>query len=325
MEEITMNPIICIGNYHVDKKIKELMKVCNSVELNTPSNEQISIIIKRLFPDISIDLETKIIEFVQCDLRKLKNILSIYQNNKDLLIKYLNSNIFQTKTYSEDSKKIIQKLLLKPYKFEDHSKLMNETDRTIVGLLWHENIIDYLNSFKNNISLPVYIEQLNNICFADYMDRITFQKQIWQFNEMTSLIKTFKNNKYYHSFLKNIKSNTNNYNSDEKKPVSMNNIDIRFTKVLTKYSTEYNNSIFIQTLCMQLGMDKKDLFSFFIHLRNHYEENQIISLFENYEINKLDIHRIYRYLDKYTKEITKVYPEEIIEEFSLEETDFCEE
>ena len=325
MEEITMNPIICIGNYHVDKKIKELMKVCNSVELNTPSNEQISIIIKRLFPDISIDLETKIIEFVQCDLRKLKNILSIYQNNKDLLIKYLNSNIFQTKTYSEDSKKIIQKLLLKPYKFEDHSKLMNETDRTIVGLLWHENIIDYLNSFKNNISLPVYIEQLNNICFADYMDRITFQKQICQFNEMTSLIKTFKNNKYYHSFLKNIKSNTNNYNSDEKKPVSMNNIDIRFTKVLTKYSTEYNNSIFIQTLCMQLGMDKKDLFSFFIHLRNHYEENQIISLFENYEINKLDIHRIYRYLDKYTKEITKVYPEEIIEEFSLEETDFCEE
>ena len=32
-EEITMNPIICIGNYHVDKKIKELMKVCHVVEL----------------------------------------------------------------------------------------------------------------------------------------------------------------------------------------------------------------------------------------------------------------------------------------------------
>ena len=35
MEEVTMNPIICIGNYHVDKKIKELIKVCNSVELKT--------------------------------------------------------------------------------------------------------------------------------------------------------------------------------------------------------------------------------------------------------------------------------------------------
>ena len=30
LEEITLNPIICIGNYHMDKKIKELMKVCDS-------------------------------------------------------------------------------------------------------------------------------------------------------------------------------------------------------------------------------------------------------------------------------------------------------
>jgi hypothetical protein len=153
--------------------------------------------------------------------------------------------------------------------------------------------------------LPFYLKQLDNICFADYMDRITFQKQIWQFNEMTSLIKTFKNNKLYHSFFKDVSKN--------------NNDDIRFTKVLTKYSTEYNNSIFIQDLCLKLGMDKKDLFSFFLHLKNTYDENHIVSLFENYEINKLDINRIYRYLDKYTKEGAKNYQEEIIEEYVEEE------
>ena len=27
LEEITLNPIICIGNYHIDKKIKELMRL----------------------------------------------------------------------------------------------------------------------------------------------------------------------------------------------------------------------------------------------------------------------------------------------------------
>ena len=43
-----------------------------------------------------------------------------------------------------------------------------------------------------------YIKILNNICFADYIDRITFQKQIWQFNEMSSEVKTFYNNKLYH-------------------------------------------------------------------------------------------------------------------------------
>jgi hypothetical protein len=49
-------------------------------------------------------------------------------------------------------------------------------------------------------------------------------------------------------------------------------------------------------------MDKKDLFSFFLELKNNYDDNQLVILFENYEITKLDINRIYRYLDKYTKE-----------------------
>ena len=31
------------------------------------------------------------------------------------------------------------------------------------------------------------MEILNNIIFSDYIDRITFQKQIWIFNEMSSL------------------------------------------------------------------------------------------------------------------------------------------
>ena len=44
-EEITMNPIICIGNYHIDKKIKELMKVCYVYELKTPTPAQMTHII----------------------------------------------------------------------------------------------------------------------------------------------------------------------------------------------------------------------------------------------------------------------------------------
>ena len=139
------------------------------------------------------------------------------------------------------------------------------------------------------------------MCFADYIDRITFQKQIWQFNEMSSLIKTFKNNKLYHEYFSN-----NKYKS--------NPADIRFTKVLTKYSTEFNNYIFIQNLCQLLGMDKKDIFSFFSEIRNKYDDAAMALLFENYEINKLDINRIYRYLDKYTKADCADEAEIIIEE-----------
>ena len=60
--------------------------------------------------------------------------------------------------------------------------------------------------------------------------------------------------------------------------------------------------LFIQSLCNQLNMDKKDMFSYFIDLRKKYQIEEIYDLFdnENYNINKLDVNRIYRYLDSYT-------------------------
>jgi hypothetical protein len=183
---------------------------------------------------------------------------------------------------------------------------MNETERTSVGLLWHENIIDCIEKMDKKQSIPLYITQLDNICFADYIDRITFQKQIWQFNEMSSLIKTFKNNKIYHSLIK--KKNKNSPN------------EIRFTKVLTKYSTEYNNSLFIQKLCQKLGMDKKDLFGFFIELSNNYENVEIINLLEDYEITKLDINRIYKYIEKYIKENATGTADKEIEDDDVEDS-----
>jgi DNA polymerase III delta prime subunit len=288
IEDATMNPIICIGNYHIDKKIKELMKVCNTVELKTPNTLQITTILKHLIPTDDNNIKTNLITFIQGDLRKLNNIYNIYKNKKDLFKDDNFSNIFQLKSYNDDTKKITQKLINSHYPMSEHTTIMNETDRTIVGLLWHENIIDILGKMDKSISIPFYIEQLENMCFADYIDRITFQKQIWQFNEMSSLIKTFYNNRIFHTNLKKNKK----YNPAE----------VRFTKVLTKYSTEYNNSLFIQNLCQQLGIDKKDLYSFFLEMKNNINENQILLLFENYEITKLDINRIYRYIDKYTKE-----------------------
>jgi len=287
LEEITLNPIICIGNYHIDKKIKELMKVCNTIELKSPTTPQITTIIKSLMPNMDELLRINCIHFVQNDLRKLNTICDIYKNKQSILNNEMIQNIFQIKSYNDDTKKITQKLINTPYSINDHLTIMNETDRTIVGLLWHENIIDVLGKMKKNVSIPFYMKLLQNICFADYIDRITFQKQIWQFNEMSSFIKTFKNNKLYHDTFKK----KSKYNPQE----------VRFTKVLTKYSTEYNNSLFIQNLCQQLGMDKKDLFSFFLNIRNKYDDNEILMLFENYEITKLDINRIYRYLEKYTK------------------------
>jgi len=312
LEEITINPIICIGNYHVDKKIKELMKVCNTFELKTPTNLQIEQIIQTLFSNIDTSVKNNITTFIQGDLRKLNSIYNIYEKNPDFLKSEIIQNIFQIKSYNDDTKKITTKLINNHYNLNEHINIMNETDRTSVGLLWHENIIDVIDKYDKKIAVPFYINQLDNICFADYIDRTTFQKQIWQFNEMSSLIKTFKNNKLYHD------------NFDKKQ--KYNPTEVRFTKVLTKYSTEYNNSLFIQKLCQKLGMDKKDIFGYFIELKNKYDDNEIFALFETYEITKLDINRIYRYLEKYIKEnAAGTVDKEIDVDIEIEEEEIMDE
>ena len=284
-EEITMNPIICIGNYHIDKKIKELMKVCYVYELKTPTTAQMTQIIDMKLPGIDAIMRKNIVAFVQGNLRKLNAVMEMSKKSNTILANNILHAIFQPKTYNEDIKKITEKLMNTEYPISEHNALINETDRTTIGLLWHENIIDLLDKMPIAESAPFYKVVLDNICQADYFDRITFQNQIWLFNELSSLIKTFYNHYIYHkSFPKKARFHPT---------------EVRFTKVLTKYSTEYNNQLFIQNLCIQLSMDQNDLFTFFMSLRRQYSEDEIPRILEMYEITKLDVNRIYRYLDKY--------------------------
>ena len=305
LEEITLNPIICIGNYHMDKKIKELMKVCNSYELKQPTTKEMESLMAILIPSIDDVLKKNLLNYIQGDLRKFDSIINIYNKQHVLLKTEIIQNIFQPKTYNEDSKKITQRLINTKYDINSHNSIMNETDRTIVGLLWHENIIDVLSKQPCEKAFPFYNKILDNMCFADYIDRITFQKQIWQFNEMSSMIKTFYNNKLYHETFS--------------KKTKFNPPEVRFTKVLTKYSTEYNNYLFMQNLCFTLSMDQKDLFAFFQSIREEKTEDEIYEMFENYEISKLDIKRMYRYLDKYSLSNT-IDEIDIDDEFSVSST-----
>jgi DNA polymerase III delta prime subunit len=297
-EHKTLNPIICIGNYYIDKKIKELMKVCNTFELKTPTELQIKRILGHIIPiQLEVRLEDRILMYVQGDLRKLEFIKKLYNKKSELMNYETLTNIFQVKSYNDDAKKITQTLINTHIPIEKYNSFMNETDRTIVALLWHENIVDVIEKLPKSKTIPFYLDILDNICFADYIDRITFQNQIWQFNEMSSLIKTFYNNSIYHNrFREHVATHKLS--------------DVRFTKVLTKYSTEYNNILFITNLCQELDMDKKDLVAFFQEMRLYYDTDfmqrpdimsKVDECFENTNINKLDIRRMYRYLDKNVK------------------------
>ena len=111
IEEVTFNPIICIGNYQINKKIKELMKVCHTFELKIPTSEQISALLKSLNLKFDKTLNDNIISFIQGDLRKLVSIHQMADKQNNILQNDIIQTIFQPKSYNDDSKKLTQHLI----------------------------------------------------------------------------------------------------------------------------------------------------------------------------------------------------------------------
>jgi hypothetical protein len=298
-EDYTMNPIICIGNYDMDKKIKEIMKVCHVIELPTPTICQMKSLIGETMPTVTYKLIEKIANFTQCDIRKFMLVYEIYTKDNTIITEETLDTIFKPKMCSENSKVIVNRLFTNNYSIAQHTSVVSETDRTIVGLLWHENVVDRIfqpHNMYTRTGGEFYETILKNICFADYIDRITFQKQIWIFNEMSSLIKTFYNNELYNDYKKrggDNKSASSYCGGSEDGGGS-----IRFTKVLTKYSTEYNNILFIQHMCNEMLMDKKDLIEFFNQIKCNNDEDAITTCCEQHDVTRLDVDRMFRYIDK---------------------------
>jgi DNA polymerase III delta prime subunit len=319
-ENVTLNPVICIGNYYMDKKIKELMNVCSVFELPTPTDQQISTVLTRLIPNIqehpSSSLLDQMVKYAQGDIRKVEFLLRLSEKKPEILTSENMQHIFRAKFYNEDYGKIAKQLFDKKLTVEQHADFMNDNDRTTVALLWHENVADRLSMIPRKDAFPFYLQLIDNICFADYIDRITFQSQIWIFNEMSTFIKTFSNNFIFHDFF------------ERQFPDKLEEIrsmqDVRFTKILTKYSTEYSNQLFLYMLCQVLDMDKKDVVAFFQELRIYYGGNAFLNradllndaekIFEDTKIGKLDIKRIYRYLDKNVKKDTSSKKQTVGEE-----------
>ncbi len=354
-------PVICIASYKSDKKIKELMKVCHVVELLPPTLPQMQRLVAHAMPTLSESCRDSMARFMQGDLRKFFDWKRIHDAHPSFLSDPALHRILQTKCYNDDTKQVTHRLLQQSHPIDLHSRILNDTDRTSVGLLWHENVVDRIDAVFSRDKLGAiraYRQQLDNICFADYIDRITFQKQIWQFNELSSLMKTFRNHTLFHQLKPPSHSPSCNsiifpsaspsplaptipcgskrtrraavdgrpsssslssscatktaaiagaevtalqhssWDAATSKDREVVEAQVRFTKVLTKYSTEYNNHLFLQRLCQKMGRDKKDLIAYFGMLRHQPGDIPFAEL-ENMEVSKLDVQRIFRYIEKY--------------------------
>ena len=283
-ENVTNNPVICINNRSGDKKTLELMKVCNVFELKSPTNDQNKEIINKLFPNIlkysskeNKIIETNILKFLDNNLLSFDKLKFYYDN--DFIYKkfYNNINKCNYENNNLNIKLITQKLLSSSLCFSD-TNIILESDRTITSLLFHENIINVLTINE----LDIYLEILDNFIFSDYIDRIIFQKQIWQLTDYNYIIKIFYNN-----FILNKNNLLKNINIS----------NIIFTKVLTKYSSEYNNYMFIYNLSQYFLLDKKDIFVIFLNLSQNNNYSELYNNYKFLNITKLEIIRITKFIN----------------------------
>ena len=269
-EPFTKRPVIFIGSNDNDKKFKELIGACELICLSRPTNQQIISYIKLRMPSIDITkYGNKLIEYTNGNLKKLDFFINVYNediDNLELVFETLNNKY----SHNNYSKTIINNLYKSYVPICNYDTIIKETDRTTLGLLWHENLSSIINTKKNK---SLYKMILDNLCFSDNIDRIIFQNQIWQLSEINSFIKTFYNNYHLHTNIKSIQLPE----------------EILFTKVLTKYSTEYNNYCFFQHLEQIIFMDKKDILYLFYTKTDE-------ELMDKYYFTSLDIERMRRFI-----------------------------
>lgn len=278
-------PVICVGINISDKKNCELSDVCKVFELKEPSPAQIKKLVYSTMPLLKEPDIGRIMKYVNSNLHKIASLQCIYSNGKmdkytlDIL---LNDTV---QNGQKDVKQVVKNVFNSSFNISHHSQMINEPDRNVVSLIWHENVIDLLsvrNDEELKNSLRVYAQILKNICFADCVNRVTFQCQIWSFNELCSLIKTF----YCNNILREFGC------------IKKHCTDIRFTKILTKYSYEYNNCMFINDMCNILTMDKKDMILLFSTLQKN-TDSDAYDILTKYDISALNIRRINKYINNF--------------------------
>lgn len=281
-------PFIFINTLQEEKKFTELYKISTLLKINPPSNSQLKNIILKLYPSI-FDLENSdhivnnILDYLDNKFYKLINIDYFYKNNI-IELKFnsanANANANANATIINNSNiKILTKNLLEHRFNLNDLDIINYSDRTSLSLLLHENIIKLFNTNLSISNLKIYKKILQNFAFCDCIDKNIFLYQIWQLNDITYIIKIFYNNfiLYQNNLLRHI---------DQK--------DIIFTKILTKYSSEYNNFNFIFSNTQLYCTNKKNLL-LYMFVSEKYDEthiklvyNRIIKLIDqyiNYKIN----------------------------------------
>lgn len=309
-----INPIICICNNDSEKKMSDLKKECEYIKLFPPKTNEIYKMAEKivLLENIKIS-EEDLLEIVihsQNDIRKLicnleylskKDLVNIC--NKDKKDKKDNkdnkeSNEIEIVNKSKlsdiiEQKKVDNNLFVSVYNilnnFTGFNNILSiyESDKNLINLLIHENVLGFLDNYKNdeNKKLKIMEKVYSCIACSDILDNeifINFKYDLVQINGA-------------------VKCGGVSYHINTMTPFNTKKFlpnDIIFSKLLSKFSLHYTNYKTKHYL-----LNKMNIFSNF---NNNY-------LFMEYIIKKMII-------ENNNKDYT--YVKQLAEKYELEIEDF---
>ena len=145
----------------------------------------------------------------------------------------IEKNVFMNKCF-ENKEDYSIKEMVHEWIHQKDGYIVELRDKNIISLCFHENIIYHLDN-----SIEIYEKLLDKFCKGDYYDRMSFKKQLWQFNEMAFYLKVVLN---------------------QTKLIPVANKEVIFTKILTKFSNQYSNLTFVNDFCLKANRQKEEIY-----------------------------------------------------------------
>ena len=266
------NPIICTSNDITDKKINELKKYSEVINLGKNSYEESLEIIDRIYKEnnqkIDENVRNDFIEYVNGDIRKLILLLEelyVFANgemiSKNIFEKF--KNTFNGKEEDIQLLELTKNILTKKLDIDNAKKLF-EIDCLLTPLMIYHNSINYIKNTEDTSikKLKVYKDILKSLCIHDTIQTNIFEVQDWdELYNISSVFGCVIPN-YYFSLLKNKKE-----------------VNIEFTSLLNKISQMYVNKKLLNSAKFSLGKINYDtdeiiyLTQIISHYFNSYKDN----------------------------------------------------
>ena len=323
-----INPIICICNKDTDKKIKDLRKECEYIKFTLPGINELYAYSTKIIELEKINiLDEEIFSVINFSQRDIRKMLSTIENiNLGLKRDEKDKNKVKTILDSMDKKNIDTYLLSSAYNIidkytgiEEISRIYN-TDKNMIGLTVYENILHFMKNYRNEDKEKIKILKkiFQYMSYSDLFDKEIFTNCSYNFHELNVIYKCC-----VPSYLLNQqqKYTTNRFQIG----------DIQFTKILSKFSLQYNNyktKIYINRKFNLLDNDSQYIFYIFF-IKNIISDNvkinkekiskekisnnskSIYFLIKRYNLKSEDLEKIYKLI--YNRMKTTKYEKHLVE------------